>query len=85
MGEAGTEKLLMGVVTAAFVLLISAAASGILPKLGYALAACPLFIFLVLGAYRQGIFHPGIRLEFLVESHLVLAGVITFLATFTTA
>jgi hypothetical protein len=36
----------------------------------------PLALLAILFAYERGLILPGIRLEFLVESHLLLAGLI---------
>jgi hypothetical protein len=35
-------------------------------------------MFAILLAYQKGLILAGIRLEFLVESHLVLAGLLAF-------
>jgi 4-hydroxy-3-methylbut-2-enyl diphosphate reductase len=40
----------------------------------YTLTLCPAAMFAILFAFEKGLILPGVRLEFLVESHLVLAG-----------
>jgi 4-hydroxy-3-methylbut-2-enyl diphosphate reductase len=40
----------------------------------YTLILCPAAMFAILFAFEKGLILPGVRLEFLVESHLVLAG-----------
>jgi len=40
------------------------------------LVLCPAAMLAIMIAWEKGSILPGIRLEFLVESHLVLAGVI---------
>ena len=52
---------------------------GLTPKLGFALAICPIFLYMIIIAHERGDMLPGIRLEFLVETHFVLAGIITCL------
>jgi 4-hydroxy-3-methylbut-2-enyl diphosphate reductase len=59
-----------------FGILILSSALHLIPSLGFALAICPAFIFIVLSAHERGYMLPGIRLEFLVESNFVMAGLI---------
>jgi 4-hydroxy-3-methylbut-2-enyl diphosphate reductase len=59
------------------VVLPVAALAALVPSLGYALCACPLFITGVLLAYERGVMIPGIRLEFLLETNFIIAGIIT--------
>jgi len=40
---------------------------------------CPILITIVLNIHEQGHILPGTRLEFLIESHFVLAGIITII------
>jgi hypothetical protein len=47
--------------------------------LGFALTLCPIFIWMVLLAYKNGYLLPGVRLEFLVETLFMVAGLITFI------
>jgi (E)-4-hydroxy-3-methyl-but-2-enyl pyrophosphate reductase len=46
------------------------------PAFALALALCPAAMFAILIAFEKSLLLPGVRLEFLVESHLVLAGVL---------
>lgn len=48
-------------------------------SLGYFLIICPVFIYIVLLAHERGHMLPGARLEFLVETHFVLAGLVTII------
>lgn len=59
--------------------LLGSALIQLIPALGFALIICPVFMFIVLFIHRRGHMLPGIRLEFLVESNFILAGVLTFL------
>lgn len=43
------------------------------------MALCPLFTLAVLLAHENSLVPPGIKLEFLVETGFVLAGIITLL------
>jgi hypothetical protein len=51
----------------------------LISTLGFALAICPVFIFVVLSAHELGYMLPGTRLEFLVETNFITAGVITLI------
>jgi len=81
MGEKQTMRLLKTMLTA-FILILTV--SGIVhfthaPGIG--LSLCPLFMFIVFSAHEKGYMLPGIRLEFLIETHFVLTGIITFFWT----
>jgi 4-hydroxy-3-methylbut-2-enyl diphosphate reductase len=47
--------------------------------LGLWLTLCPVFVAAILILYQRSIMVPGIRMEFLLETHFILAGLITFL------
>jgi 4-hydroxy-3-methylbut-2-enyl diphosphate reductase len=53
-----------------------ASALGLATRLGYLLVIIPLALMAVIFAYERGKLLPGARLEFLTESHFILAGVI---------
>jgi 4-hydroxy-3-methylbut-2-enyl diphosphate reductase len=57
--------------------MIAAGLLGWVPMLSLILAFCPLFLLAILSTYERGGMLPGIRLEFLVESHFTLAGILT--------
>jgi 4-hydroxy-3-methylbut-2-enyl diphosphate reductase len=59
----------------AMVLFVSV--SGIFTSLGYSLAICPIIMLLVILANEKEVMLPGIKLEFILESTVVLSGVIT--------
>ncbi len=76
MGEKRTMIFLKSLLAVIFILLLS----GIFDftsNIGFALAICPALMFIVLYAHEQGYMMPGIRLEFLIETHFVLSGIIT--------
>ena len=62
---------------AAMVLLLSL--FGIFTSLGYGLAICPLLMLLVILANEKEYMLPGIKMEFLMESTVVLSGVVTLI------
>ncbi len=77
LGEKKTLRLLKRILAALIVLSLLSAASGVVSHLAVALIFCPAFLWVVLTAHEHGHMHPGIRLEFLVETIFVSAGVIT--------
>jgi 4-hydroxy-3-methylbut-2-enyl diphosphate reductase len=76
LGEKNSLRLLKGMLAGLVVGLPLWSAMAPLPSLGFVLALCPMAMAAILRAWEKGIILPGIRLEFLVESHLVLAGVL---------
>lgn len=79
LGEKRSLFLLKTILALNFSMLLISGALHIISNLGFALAICPVFVFVVLSAHERGYMLPGIRLEFLVESNFVLAGVITLI------
>jgi (E)-4-hydroxy-3-methyl-but-2-enyl pyrophosphate reductase len=53
--------------------------SGVFTSLGYGLAICPVIMLLVILANEKEVMLPGIKMEFIIESTIVLSGVITLL------
>jgi 4-hydroxy-3-methylbut-2-enyl diphosphate reductase len=79
LGEKGSLRLLKGMLIITIVLLFLSSAFHIISSLGFILAVTPISMFLLFSAYERGYMLPSIRLEFLVESHFILAGIITLL------
>lgn len=77
MGEKQTMKLLKSMLLAILVILFLSSIFHFTPGLGFALAICPALMLIVLSAHENGYMMPGIRLEFLIETHFVLSGIIT--------
>ena len=79
LGEKRSLRLLkiMLIVLIAALLLLSA--FHLISYLGFVLVASPITLLVLLSAYEQGILLPSVKLEFLVETNFVLAGVIAFL------
>lgn len=79
LGEKQTMRLLKVILFITLAITFAATALNVISGIGFALAICPIFLFLVLRTYERGNLIPSIRLEFLVESHFVLAGMIAIL------
>ncbi len=76
-GEQKTLRFLKWILIISPLVLILSAASSLVTPLAVALSICPLFLFLVIFFHQEGHMLPGIRLEFLVESGFILAGLLT--------
>jgi 4-hydroxy-3-methylbut-2-enyl diphosphate reductase len=79
LGEAASMHLLRLALVLAAAGLALGVLGGLISRLALLLSACPLFLYLVFAAYTRGRIHPGVRLEFLIETHFVMAGVLAFL------
>jgi 4-hydroxy-3-methylbut-2-enyl diphosphate reductase len=62
-------------------LLMGAGTVGWISSLGFFLSICPASLLAVLTAYERGRMLPSNRLEFLVETHFILAGAIALVWT----
>ena len=76
IGEKKMARLLKTICCILVVLPIGAGILGWVSSLGFFAAICPVSLLIVLTAYEHGRMLPSNRLEFLVETHFVLAGVI---------
>ena len=81
IGEKKTIRILKTVLGIWVVLIISSSLTGIIPTLGLGLSVCPAAMLALINMHENGFMLPGIRLEFLVESHFFLAGMVTLLYT----
>ena len=79
LGEKRTINLIKSILLVIFVILFLSSAFHIIINLGLILAFCPIFMFMIFSAHAHGYMAPGIRLEFLIETNFILAGIITFL------
>lgn len=77
LGEKRALRLLKTILAINFGILFVSSAFQLISSLGLMLLICPAFIFIMLSAHERGYMLPGIRLEFLVESNFVMAGVMT--------
>jgi (E)-4-hydroxy-3-methyl-but-2-enyl pyrophosphate reductase len=79
LGEKRALGLLKAILAINFGILFISSAFQLISSLGFALLVCPTFVFIILSAHERGYMLPGIRLEFLVESNFVIAGVMTLI------
>ena len=81
LGEKKALRMLKTVLGIWAVLIVTASLTGILPTLGLGLFLCPAAMLALISMHENGFMLPGIRLEFLVESHFFLAGMVTLFYT----
>ncbi|MFH0995894.1 MAG: 4-hydroxy-3-methylbut-2-enyl diphosphate reductase [Pseudomonadota bacterium] len=81
LGEKKSIRILKAVLGIWVVLFIYSSLTGIIPALGIGLSVCPATMLALISMHENGFMLPGIRLEFLVESHFFLAGMVTLLYT----
>jgi len=81
MGERRTLKVLKLLLLISTGVLVLASAIGIFKPIGFVLAVCPILMLSALLASEKELMLPGVHLEFLIESHFVLAGVIALVWT----
>jgi (E)-4-hydroxy-3-methyl-but-2-enyl pyrophosphate reductase len=77
LGEKRMVRVLEIVLATLIVLMPLASVLGVVPKLGFGLTLCPIFMLVIINLYKKRDLLPGIRLEFMVETLFILAGVIT--------
>jgi 4-hydroxy-3-methylbut-2-enyl diphosphate reductase len=77
LGEKRTLNLLKGMLAALMALLGVSAAFGIVTSLGYLLLLPAGSLFIVLLTHEKGHMLPGMRLEFLVDTHFIMGGLLT--------
>jgi 4-hydroxy-3-methylbut-2-enyl diphosphate reductase len=78
LGEERAMRLLKSILFINCGILLLSSAFHLISSLGFAITFCPIFLFIALSAYERSYILPGFKLEFLVETHFVLAGVISF-------
>jgi 4-hydroxy-3-methylbut-2-enyl diphosphate reductase len=81
LGEASTMRLLKGILVLNMGVLFFSSLLGWISPLGFVLMLVSFLLYLSIAAYEQSRMSPGIGLEFLIESHLVLTGVLGWLST----
>ncbi len=79
LGDRKTFVLLKGILAGCMLLSAGLAAIGLVSGLGFFLTLCPGAMLMLVGAFEKGRMLPGMRLEFLVESLFLLAGLIALL------
>ena len=78
LGEKQSMRVLKSILLILTAILILSSALQWISSLGFVLILCPVFILLIILAYGRALMFPGIRLEFLLETQFLLAGIITF-------
>ena len=78
LGEKQSMRVLKSILLILTAILILSSAVQWISSLGFVLILCPVFILLIILAYGRALMFPGIRLEFLLETQFLLAGIITF-------
>jgi (E)-4-hydroxy-3-methyl-but-2-enyl pyrophosphate reductase len=77
LGEKKTIRLLKTILVCSIGILLISTLFQMVSPLGYGLLCCSVLLYVVLNAYSRGRMLTGVGLEFLIESHLLLAGLIT--------
>ena len=76
LGEETTQRLLYLGLALAAVVLVVAAATGTIDLFGLVMVVCPILMGLLISAHARGKIHPGVGLEFQLESLFVLSGLL---------
>jgi 4-hydroxy-3-methylbut-2-enyl diphosphate reductase len=79
LGEKRSKRLLKVVLAVLIAALFLSAAFQLISGLGFVLIICPAAMFLTLSTYERGLILPSIKLEFLIETNFILAGILSFL------
>ena len=79
LGEKRSMRLLKNMLIGLIAALILLSFFHLISYLGLVLIGWPIFFLLLLTAYERGVLLPSIKLEFLVETNFILAGVAAFL------
>ena len=79
LGEKRSLGLLNIILMVLILTLPLGSAMQVVSPLGLVLTLCPVFIWMVLSAYKKGYLLPGVKLEFLVETLFMVAGLSTFI------
>lgn len=81
IGQERAFKLLKGLLILVALLLLIAGLGAAMPRLSLLLVVPPLLLLGVIQAYQRGNILPGMQMEFIVESLLVLSGIISLLCS----
>ncbi len=79
LGEKRSLRLLKVMLLILIAALLLLSSFHLISYLGFVLVASPMTLLLLLAAYERGLLLPSVKLEFLVETNFILAGVIAFL------
>lgn len=78
LGEKKLLRLLETLLVGLIMLLAAAAAFHLVLPVGFGIMLGPIFFLVLMQAYKNGNVLPGVRLEFLADTHFILAGLIAF-------
>jgi 4-hydroxy-3-methylbut-2-enyl diphosphate reductase len=81
LGEKRSMRLLKIMIVMLIAILLLAAAFQVTTSLGFILIACPISMLLILIAFERGLMLPSIKLEMLIETNFILAGILSFVWT----
>ncbi len=81
LGEKRSMRLLKIVLAVVIAMLTLLAAFQLIPSLGFVLIICPIVMLLILSTYQRGVILASIKLEMLVETNFIVAGIVTFIWT----
>jgi len=79
LGEQRSMQLLRSLILVSLVTLLLGCAVQLVTNLGVLLSVSPLMLLLILRAYEQGYLLPGVRLEFILDTHFVVIGLVALL------
>ncbi len=82
MGENRTQNLLNMMTLLLMAMMITGSVTGLVSALGFVLSICPVYLLILLVLHQKGRLPASIRLEFLVKSHLILIGGVTWVYSF---
>jgi len=78
LGEKRSMRILKIILIVLPATLAFSSAFQLTSSLGFFLIICPLLISIIIFTYERALMFPGIRLEFLLETQFLLAGIISF-------
>ncbi|MGD9732841.1 MAG: hypothetical protein AB7U45_11725, partial [Desulfamplus sp.] len=79
LGEKKSQRLIQNMLLFASATLFLSAVSGLIKISGILIAVIPLLILYIIKLHEKGKVHSDMNLEFLIESHLILTGIIAAL------
>lgn len=78
LGEKRSMRILKIILIVLPATLVFSSAFQLTSSLGFFLIICPLLISIIIFTYERALMFPGIRLEFLLETQFLVAGIISF-------
>ncbi len=78
LGEKKSLALIRNILYTAATILFISAMFGLISKIGIIIAVVPLSMFYVIKSHETGNIYPGMHLEFVMESHLLIPGIMAF-------